>query len=92
MKYESKQNVSLSKCLAKNSHLAERCKQNLRLEERIKPVTLVHEHSASAPVLSNHISQLESKSITSDSTGNVRAQSTLSARSSIYSGHKSCKL
>jgi len=52
-------------------------------------VTLVHEHPASAPVLSNHISRSESKSITSDPTGTVRAQSTLSARSSVYSGHKS---
>lgn len=88
-KCESKQNDS--KCLTKNSHLAERCKQSLRIEERMKP-TLVHEHPASAPVLSNHINRSESKSITSDPTGNVRAQSTLSARSSIYSGHKSCKL
>lgn len=89
-KDESKRDIS--RCLVKNSHLIERYKQNLRIEERMKPVTLVQERPSSPPVLLNHISRLESKSITSDQTGNVRAQSTLSARSSVNSGHKSCKL
>ncbi|XP_077267083.1 uncharacterized protein LOC143900038 [Temnothorax americanus] len=84
---ESKQNIS--KCLVKNDRLTERWKQNLRIEEQMKPVTLVQEHSASAPVLSNHISRSESKSITSDPTRNMRAQSTLSARSSVNFAHKS---
>ncbi|XP_024878231.1 uncharacterized protein LOC112458702 [Temnothorax curvispinosus] len=84
---ESKQNIS--KCLVKNDRLTERWKQNLRIEEHMKPVTLVQEHSASAPVLSNQISRSESKSITSDPTGNMRAQSTLSARSSVNFAHKS---
>ncbi|XP_011691066.1 PREDICTED: uncharacterized protein LOC105452002 [Wasmannia auropunctata] len=78
-----------SKYLAKNSHLTERCKQNLKIEERMKPATLVQEHPSSAPVLSNHISRSELKNVISDPTGNVRTQSTLSARSSIHSGHKS---
>ncbi|XP_011642494.1 uncharacterized protein LOC105430573 [Pogonomyrmex barbatus] len=83
-----KQNIS--KCLVKNSHLDERCKQNLKIEQ-MKPMTLIHEHT-SAPVLSNHESKLGSRSVISDVTGNIRVRSALSARSSINSGHKSCKL
>ncbi|XP_011881068.1 PREDICTED: uncharacterized protein LOC105569319 [Vollenhovia emeryi] len=75
---ESKQN--LSKCLMRNDASAETCKQNLRIE-RV--------HPASAPVLSNRISRSESKSVTTDPSGNVRAQSTLSARSSVNFAHKS---
>ncbi|XP_011158268.1 uncharacterized protein LOC105194852 [Solenopsis invicta] len=83
---ESKQNIS--KCLVKSSHLPERCKQNLGIGEQMKSVTLAQEHPASAPVSSNR-TRSELKSVASDPVGNVRAQSTLSARSSINSGHKS---
>jgi len=89
-KDESKQDSSV--IFSKNDHLAERCKQNLRIENQMKPVTSVQEHPSSAPVLSNRISRSESKSITSDPTKNMRMQNTLSARSSVNSGHKSCKL
>lgn len=88
-KDESKQNISN---LIKNSYLADRCKQNLRIKERMKPMTLVREHPVSAPVLLNHMNRSGSKSVTSDPTGNTRPQSTLSARSSVNLAHKSCKL
>ncbi|EGI59198.1 PREDICTED: uncharacterized protein LOC105152140 [Acromyrmex echinatior] len=83
-KSETKQ---ISKCLTKNNHLAERCKQNLKIDEQMKPMTSIH--PSSAPVLSNYISQLESKSVTSDPTGNIRTQSALSAKSSVNFGPKS---
>lgn len=85
---ESKQNISN---LVKNSHSAERCEQSLRIKQQMKPMTLVQEHPLSAPAL-NHMSRSESKSIISDPTGNTRAQSTLSAKSSVNFAHKSCKL
>lgn len=85
---ESKQNIS--KYLIKNSHLAERGKQNLRIQGQMKPVTLVQEYPVGTPILSNRIGR--SKSITSDPTENIRTQSTLSARSSVNFAHKSCKL
>ncbi|KYN43356.1 hypothetical protein ALC56_02082 [Trachymyrmex septentrionalis] len=84
-KSETKQDIS--KCLTKNSHLAERHKQNLKIDEQMKPMTLIH--PSSAPVLSNYISQSESKSVISDPTGNIRTQSALSAKSSVNSGPKS---
>lgn len=85
---ESKQNIS--KYLIKNSHLAERGKQNLRIQGQMKPVTLIQDYPVGVPILLNHIGR--SKSVTSDPTGNMRTQSTLSARSSVNFAHKSCKL
>lgn len=88
IKSSKESNQNISKHLVKNIHLVERCKQNLRIEEQIKPGIL--EHSVSTPVLSNHISR--SKSVASDPTGNVPMQRALSARSTINFAHKSCKL
>jgi len=88
---KSENNQNISKCLPKYSHLRERCKQNLKIDEQMKPMTLAPKHvvTASASISSNHMSRSESKSVTSDPTGNVHAQSTLSTRSSVNSGHKS---
>ncbi|XP_012543574.1 hydrolethalus syndrome protein 1 homolog [Monomorium pharaonis] len=84
---ESKQNIS--KYLIKNSCLVERCKQNLIIEEQIKPMTLKEEHLVNVPVSLSHASQLELKRSKLNSIGNIRTRSTLSARSSVNSGHKS---
>ncbi|KYQ55654.1 hypothetical protein ALC60_05405 [Trachymyrmex zeteki] len=87
-KSETKQDIS--KCLTKNSHLVETFgKQNLKIDEQMKPMTLIQEHPSNAPILSNYVSRSELKSVTSDPTGNIRTQSTLSAKSSVNSGPKS---
>ncbi|EZA53392.1 hypothetical protein DMN91_004950 [Ooceraea biroi] len=85
-KTESRQNVPHS---AKSSHLTEKYKHSLRVEEQIKPVTSVRDHSPNEPVTSSDTSRPRSKSVTSEPTGHVRTQSTLSARSSVNSAHKS---
>jgi hypothetical protein len=83
---ENKQNASQ---LAKNSH-QERCKSNLGIEERVKSVTSVHDHLAND--ISSDISRSQSKSAMSEPYGHMRAQSTLSTRSSVNFAQKSCKL
>lgn len=85
-KSENRRNAS--KCLAKDSYLTEECKLNLRIEDQAKPITSVFEQSICKP-RSDYVSGLESKSIASDPTGNVRTQSTLSTRSSINTRPKS---
>lgn len=88
---KSKDEQDISKCPVKSNHLTERCKYNLRIEEQKKPVISAHEHPTNEPILSNHIIRPRSKSVASDPIGSVRIQSTLSARSSVNSGQKSCK-
>jgi len=84
---ESKQNVSQ---LAKNNHLTEKCKSNLRVEEQVKSVTSVHDHLAND--ISSDISRPQSKTAMSEPYGHMRTQSTLSTRSSVNFAQKSCKL
>ena len=86
---KSKNRQNVSKHLATDSYLTEECKHNLKVEDRVKPVTSIFEQSICEPILSNYVSGSESKSIASDPTGNVRTQSALSTRSSINSKHKS---
>ncbi|XP_012234004.1 uncharacterized protein Hyls1 [Linepithema humile] len=86
---KSKDRQDVSKCPVKSNYLTEKCKYNLRIEEQEKPVISTHEHPVNEPILSNHMTRPRSKSVASDPTGNVRIQSTLSARSSVNSGQKS---
>lgn len=88
-KNESRQNVS--KYLTRDDYLTEKYKLNLRADQ-VKPITSVFEQSICKPRLLNCVSRSESKSVASDPTGNVHMQNILSARSSINSRHKSCKL
>lgn len=89
-KNESGQNVS--KCLTRDDYLnTEKYKFNLRADQ-VKPISSVFEQPICKPTLSNCVSGSESKSVASDPTGNAHMQNTLSARSSINSRHKSCKL
>lgn len=89
-KNENKQNVF--KCSTGDDfYLTKKYKLNLRAENQVKPVTSIFEQSVSKPKLSN-ICGLESKSIALDPTETVHMQNILSARSSIVSRQKSCKL
>lgn len=87
---ESRQNVS--KYLTKDSHLMDKYKHNVRLEEQVKPIVSIQEYSASEAISSDHIIRPRIKSAASEPTGNVRTQSALSTRSSVNSTHKSCWL
>lgn len=90
-KSESRQNVP--KCSLKDDYSAERCKHNMKMDEQVKPVTSVHEYPANEPILAGPATvRPRSKSIVSDPVGSTRTQSALSTRSSVNSGHKSCKL
>lgn len=85
-KSESNQTVPrLAKSLP---HLAEKCKHNLKIEEQVKPAISVDDHAANEPII-NDASRPRSKSVTSEPSGHVRTQSTLSGKSTAS---KSCML
>lgn len=88
----SKNEQSVFKCLSKDSHSTDRCKHNARMEEQVKPEVLVHKCPENKAVSSDYVARPRIKSATSEPTGNIRTQSTLSTRSSVNSTHKSCWL
>ncbi|EFN89343.1 uncharacterized protein LOC105185525 [Harpegnathos saltator] len=87
---ENRQNIS--RYVAKDSHLINKCKHDAKIEQQIKPVVSIQESSANEAVSSDHVirPRLKSATTVSEPIGNIRTQSASSARSSVSNiAHKS---